>query len=197
MDHHVLVGVMNRGADLAEELQALRSGQVVLAAVVVRRDALNVLHDEVGRAVGACAAVEQPGDVGVLQVCQDLALGAKVSEQVSRAKSRIYNFDRRAFFEFLIDTHCPVDRSHASFANQLDEPVVAGNFAHRRIRCVVLGGLVADGGMLPEFLVRCGVIGCEQLMELLEQGAVISACRVQELLSLLRSQPGRLVEKIA
>ena len=78
----------DRGADDAKELEALAHRQVATVAVAVERLALDVLHDEVGQPVVGGAAVEQPGDVGMLEAGQDLPLAAKVTDASRRRPRR-------------------------------------------------------------------------------------------------------------
>jgi len=79
MDDMVLVGVMNGRADGMEELESRIRGQFVPVAVRVDRQALDIIHDEVGKTILGCAAVEQ------LRV-SELYLSVKTSSAVSHAR---------------------------------------------------------------------------------------------------------------
>ena len=83
--HQVLVGVLHGPADVEEEAQALPDAEAFLGAQYRERPALDVLHDEVRAAVRRGAAVEKAGDVGMLQVREDLSLGPNLRSTESRS----------------------------------------------------------------------------------------------------------------
>src|SRR5205085_1967968 len=77
MDDEVLMRVVHRAADHAKQLQALGGCKFARLAVLVYGLALDVFHDEVWQAVGGRAAVEQAGDVRMIEAGKDLAFVAK------------------------------------------------------------------------------------------------------------------------
>ncbi len=87
MHHQVLVGVMDRLADGAEEAQPLGDRQPALVAVPVDRGARHVLHGEVREAQLGDAGVEQAGDVGVLEAGEDPALEEEAPHPVARGET--------------------------------------------------------------------------------------------------------------
>ena len=81
MDESFLMGVLNTCADLGEEFDALTDGKAFLIAVDGDGDAGNILHDEVGKAVGSCAGVVDLCDGGVIHARQGLAFGFEACEK--------------------------------------------------------------------------------------------------------------------
>ena len=78
MDDEVLVRVLHRVADRAEQLEPLARRQLPASSQYsVDRLAVDVLHHEVGLPVVGRAAVEEPRDVRVLEPGQDLPLARK------------------------------------------------------------------------------------------------------------------------
>ncbi len=75
VDDEVLVSGVHCRADTAKQGEPLADGKPVPFAVLVDRHAVDVLHDKVWNAIVRRPAVQQPGDVAVVQPRQDLALG--------------------------------------------------------------------------------------------------------------------------
>ncbi len=71
-----------------------RSGDVVLAAVVGDRLAVDVLEREVGLAVAADAGIQQARDVGMRQARQDLPLAGEAQPQVGIGQPRAQQLER-------------------------------------------------------------------------------------------------------
>ena len=110
VDDQVLVGEVDGRADLPEELQALAHRQLPVVAVLVDRPPLDVLHDEVGAAVLGGAAVEQLGDVRMVEVGEDLALGAEAADDLVGVHAAPDELDRDPLLELLVGPLRQVDR---------------------------------------------------------------------------------------
>ena len=82
MDDEVAVRVGHGRADGEEELQPPLHREALLVAVLHEREALDVLHDEVGQPVLRLAAVEDLGDVRVVERGENLPLVAEAAEDV-------------------------------------------------------------------------------------------------------------------
>jgi len=76
------VGDLNRGANLAKELQPFRYRQLLLVAVLVDRLSLDVLHDQERPSVLGRATVVELGDVWMVDRGQDLPLVAEPADEV-------------------------------------------------------------------------------------------------------------------
>jgi hypothetical protein len=68
VDNVIAVGVLHCRTNLQEELQTIFEGQVAAGAIPVDGGPIDVLHDEVGRALRGGATVQQAGDIRVIQV---------------------------------------------------------------------------------------------------------------------------------
>ena len=117
MDDQVLVRVMHGGADCAEELQAIGDGYVPVVAVIVQRLALDVFEDEVGNAVLGRSAVEQPGDVRVIQARQDLPLVTEALPDGVRVHAPLDQLNGHLLAILIIRPVGQVDRAHAAPAD--------------------------------------------------------------------------------
>ncbi len=77
------VRILNGGAGLAEQFEAFVQSEVARRAIFVDGPRVaDVLHHEIGLAVLGHAAIEQAADVGMLQVCQNLALVLEAAKYV-------------------------------------------------------------------------------------------------------------------
>ena len=123
MDDQPLVGELDGGTDLHEEAEAFGDRQVRLATVVVDGLALDVLHDEVGHAAGHGAAVDQPRDVGVIELREDLPLALEPRDAVLDAEAEPDHLDRRPALERLVHALGQVDGAHAAAADAPQDPV--------------------------------------------------------------------------
>ncbi len=110
--------------------------KLMRVAIVVKRLALDVLHDEVGQAVFRRSTIQKPGDVGMIQGGQDLAFGAEATEDEVRVHAALDELDCRALVEFVVDANCFVDGAHAAAANLAFDPVGAQAAADHRILIV-------------------------------------------------------------
>ena len=99
--------------------------QPVGVGVFGNRPALDVLHHEVGAAVVAYAAVVQPGDVGMLQGGEDLALVAKAAQDLVGVHATLDQLDGDPLLELLVRAVGQVDGAHAAPADLLEYPVRA------------------------------------------------------------------------
>src|SRR5262249_40051538 len=72
MDNLILVRVLDRGAGGAKELQPLDCIEFVVVTVNVDRKALDIIHDEIRQAAFGDSAVQKPGDVGVIEMSENL-----------------------------------------------------------------------------------------------------------------------------
>ena len=123
VDDEVLVGVLNRGADHAEEPEALPYLQPAPIAEHRDRLALDVLHDEVGKAVLGVAAVQQARDVGVVEAGEDLPFLTKSAENEVGVDAALDDLDRHALLVLLVGANGEVDVPHPTAPEQAVHPV--------------------------------------------------------------------------
>lgn len=118
MNDALLVGMLDRSADLHEELDSL--SDVELTAVAIGRDglAVDVLHDEVGQAFVRHPCVIHLCDVSMTHQGEGLALGREAVESFARAKPWFENLesDLALYGIFLASQE---DRSHTALNEAL------------------------------------------------------------------------------
>ncbi len=138
VDHEVLVGVLHRGADLPEEDEPVPDRELVAAAEVEQRDALDVLHDEVGLAFLGGAAVEQPRDPGVVERGRDLALVAKALQRLRAGHSGADELDGDLLLELVVGAAGEIHLAHAAAAQLFEKLVGADALADAPSRRTLL-----------------------------------------------------------
>ena len=88
-----------------------------MVTVEINRLALNVFHDEIGQAVIGAAAIEQAGDVGVIERGEDLALTAKSLNDIVGVQATADNLYGNEFFECVIGSGRQIYCSHSAVAD--------------------------------------------------------------------------------
>src|ERR1051325_2433903 len=86
-------------------------------AIVVERLPFDKLHDEIGQAVFGGAAVEETRDVWMIERGEDLALGAKATQDEIGIHAALHQLDSDAHVEFFVYTNRLVDGAHAAASN--------------------------------------------------------------------------------
>src|SRR5205814_9816419 len=94
MDDQMLVGVMHRRADLAEELEPGRGGKVAAIAIFVDPKTLDILHNEKRNTVLGNSTAVEVGDVWIIQTCEDMLFVAKSRHDVVCAHRGTDKFQR-------------------------------------------------------------------------------------------------------
>ncbi len=123
MDDALLVGVRYRLTHLEKEPEPVGDGEGVRVGELVDRLPVDVVHREVGEVVGSAAAVEQPGDVGMVQRGQDLALRPEARENMVRIHASLDQFDRDSLVEPAVRPLGQVDGAHSTPAQLADQAV--------------------------------------------------------------------------
>ena len=118
MDDEVLVGELDGGADGEEEAEFFLEGEVMGSTIFVDADAVDVIHDEEKDAVVADAAVEEAGDVGVVEGGEDLALLAEALEESFGGKGQVDDLDGDLFFVLAVGAVREIDGAHAAAAEE-------------------------------------------------------------------------------
>src|SRR6266446_8311370 len=131
VNDQVLMGIVDGSADVLEESEALGGAELVRVAVGVDRLPLNVLHDEVGERIFGGAAIQQAGDIGMVQAGQDLALTATILDDVFSVLAALDELDGHFFLKGPIGTGGQVHGTHTSLAD----------FSNDLIRTDVLAGV--------------------------------------------------------
>ena len=123
VDDQVLVCVLHGGADLSKELQARGGVEPVCVAVLHDRLPFDELHREVRPSVRRAAAVEQSGDIRMLEAGEDLPLVPEAADDAVGVHAALEHLDRHALLERIIVANAKIDGSHAAMAELRNEAV--------------------------------------------------------------------------
>jgi RNA polymerase sigma-70 factor, ECF subfamily len=125
VDDQRCVRLLHGLADLAEKAQPRRDVQPVRRAVLVDAPPLDELHDEKRQPLGGRAAVEQPRDVGMLDLREDLPLAAEAPHERLVAERRGHDLDRDRLPVLVVGAVGQVDDAHAAAPEFPDDLVRA------------------------------------------------------------------------
>src|SRR5690242_13754638 len=125
MNHQVLVYVLHCRANLAEQPYALADLQSVALAVLVNTSALHIIHHEIWQSLLGRAAVEQLGDVAMIEGSQDLAFMPEAVNNFTGINAGLYKFDRNPLVESVVGPDSEIHRSHAAGTNLADDAIGA------------------------------------------------------------------------
>ncbi len=161
MHDQVLVRVVDGRAHRAHQRDPLFGRQSPAVAVGVDRFAVDVLHDEVRRAVRRAPAIEQSRDVRVLQRRQDLPLHAQPALHLAREHAAADQLDRDLLLVFLVGALGEIHVAHAAGAELAQDPISAEPLAFERAGGIVRAAL-AGGDLVPEADLRTAFAEPEQ-----------------------------------
>src|SRR5581483_5007236 len=112
-------------AHASEQLQALKNIERVLVAVMVDANAIDKLHHQEGQSVWCRAAINQPGNIGVIEPCEYLALSAKARGFAFTGQPELHDFDCNAPFKFSVRPDGLIDDTHPSFTHLPSQRITA------------------------------------------------------------------------
>src|SRR5579863_6403252 len=112
---------LHRIADIQKQLYSFFQFYTFFAAIVEQRQALDILHREIGPAVGGDAAVEQVSDMRMLQARQNLALAQEAREYGVGVHAALDQLERRALPELAVRALGQPDDAHAARADLAHE----------------------------------------------------------------------------
>lgn len=196
VDDELAVGVGDGGADVEEEAEALGGGETVVLAVVGEAEAVDVFHDDVGVAVGGVAAVEEAGDVGVLEAGEGLAFAEEAVEDEVGVEAAADEFDGDLGVVVVVVAFGEVDGAHATAAEFAEDAVGAGAFGEGGGEVVLENGLEGGGEAFFEEAGLDLVVAGEQGGEFGEEGGVVSAGGGEEGGALVRGDVEGGVEEV-
>ena len=119
--HQALVGVLDGRAQGAKQPQARCDVELPLVAELDDRPAFDELHREVRQPVVGHAAVDQAGDVVVLETGEDEAFGAHFALELLPIGGAVEQLDRHALA--ILVARRFVDHAHAAAAEDALQPV--------------------------------------------------------------------------
>src|ERR1044071_1024443 len=115
MDDKMLMGVMDRGADLAEELEPRRNAKVMAIAILVDPKAFDVLHDEKRNTIRGNSTAIEVGNVWIIQAREDMFFVAKSRHDVVCAHRGTDKFQCNPSAK--LDVFCEVTVAHPACAD--------------------------------------------------------------------------------
>src|SRR3974390_1356759 len=96
MNDALLMGVLDRLANLDEQLESVCSGELVLVAVIGDFYSTHQLHDEEWAAGVGRPSIQHPGNVGMVHHRQSLTLGFKAGDHLACVHSQLNHLQRDA-----------------------------------------------------------------------------------------------------
>ena len=114
------MSVVDRVADLCEELEPCADVELVLRAIVVDRDALDELHHEVRSALWSRASLKDLRNGWMIHHRERLALGLEAGDDLCGVHPRLDDLHRDAAFDGLLLITL-VDRAEAAFTEELQD----------------------------------------------------------------------------
>ena len=132
MNHALLVGVLDRVADLAHQFQALAGAQLVLVGPGGQPFTLDQLHGKEGLRAGAGierARLEDLGDAGVLKAAQHLDFVLEAQPHLIGGETGVHDLQGHGAGRLFLPGF--VDGAHAALADLVDD-AVAGDLCWRR-----------------------------------------------------------------
>jgi hypothetical protein len=123
VDDEALMRELNRFADLAEETQTFFHPELSATAIEVDGGALDVLRNQVRQAVLGRAPVQDPSDVRMLQVGEDLSFAPEAADDLFGVQPTFENLDGDPLLELAVSARPEVDASHPAYADLPNDPV--------------------------------------------------------------------------
>ena len=117
------MGKLHGRAEGGEERQASRERQCMLSAVNIERQAIDVLHHQVGATVFGSATVIEAGDVRMLELSQNLPFDQDTLFGVADSEPMPQHFDRDLLFVLVVRTSGKEDIAGTTGTQRLDEAI--------------------------------------------------------------------------
>ncbi len=192
MNHQVAMGVADRIADLEKKADPGPDIQRAPIAVAIDRLSLHVLHHQIGAQLSD-PAIEQPGNVAMVQPGQDLPFPPEAVHRFGRKRPRSDQLHRDPMLEFPIVSLAQIHGAHPAFAQEPGQAMRPDPMAHRgssaagegfqnrRWKRFEKGALVASGG--------------QKSLERLAKVHIVVADRFEKSRQLVRTHLERTIEQ--
>ena len=125
MDHQPLMRVLHGRAHLEKQLQPLSGRKAVVVTIRIDPYALDQLHHQVGNAVVSGAAIQQTGDVGMIERGENLALSAEAFQNKRGIEAAAHQFHGDFLGVLAIRPGGAVHLTHAAMADRLSDLIDA------------------------------------------------------------------------
>jgi hypothetical protein len=145
------VGMGNGIADLQKQPKPLVHAQPPGLREPVDRLTLDVFHREVGQPVVRRPAIQQPGDVGVIERRQNLSLGPEPLQHLVGVHAPLDELDGHPLRKRPVNPLGEIHRPHAAAAERAEQPIGADPPARRGLRVVrQREARAGEGGLADE-----------------------------------------------
>ena len=126
--HQVAMRIRHGVADGTEQREPFGHRQTPPGGVVVDGNAVDILHHQIWQPVPGDAAIQQPGNDGMLQVCQNLPLATEAAHCFTIHSAERNHFNRHLFTELLVIALCQVHDAHPAYPQARENAVRAQPF---------------------------------------------------------------------
>src|SRR5580700_624258 len=109
---------LHRGANLQKQADAIPYAQTPLVAVFVDGFPVDILQNQVGIALAAYAAIQQPCDMGMIQAREELPLHRETVSEKLASQVRAQDLERHLPVELPVAAMRQVHRPHPSDSQQ-------------------------------------------------------------------------------
>jgi hypothetical protein len=145
MHNQVLMRGIDRRADGGEQLETFVDGELIAIAIDIDRLAVDVLHDDVRRAVSRRTAVQELGDIRMIERGEDLALDPQALLHLFRDEAAAHQLDGDLLAELAVCAFGQEHGAHAAFPERAQDAVRSDAFADEIGGRVGAGAAVARG----------------------------------------------------
>src|SRR5579863_8727778 len=98
--------------------------------VLVDRLAFDQLHHKIRHAFFSGSAIEQPSDIGMIKVGQNLPLFLEATKDKTGSFAGVYQLDRDLFFKLIVSPDGAVNFTHTPAAQVLNDSVLGNPLAN-------------------------------------------------------------------
>src|ERR1043166_1056441 len=129
MNDQMLVRVVNRRANFAEELKPLVDGEIFLAAIIVDAGSIDVFHRKERNAIRGHARVIKLGDVWMIETGEQTLLAEKSPHDLIAVHPVPDELERDPTVQLSILRE--INFAHPAAADQRNDLVIADDLARR------------------------------------------------------------------
>jgi hypothetical protein len=117
VDDKMPVGVLDGLADIEKKLDTAGQRKLMVVAVGIDGDAVDVVHDDITQAALSDAQVEQPDDAWMLKRCEQFSFALQFRIRCGGKEMRMQNLDGDLLGE-LFHSFAEIDDAHSSHAEK-------------------------------------------------------------------------------
>ena len=159
-----------------------------MIAIAIEACALDVLHDEVGTTLLGFPRVDEPGDVGVIEIGEDLPLGTKAQAESGMHGGAFDHFDGNGGAVLRVSALAEIDVPHTAVTEHRGESISADLLTEQGTAVIVRGvtGLLANG--VGQRACNCAQVAGDETEYFLCKPSILRALPGEEAFALLGRQ---------